>query len=399
MAEGNVEGVHLVWFANNTVLEYIPYVYDHGKYPVRFTTRYVDENCAWGWGEIRNTKIPQINHNKADEVELEAFSKQGLGGGRYQAGAINDRQMDRILETSGKGGMWHEVDNINLISENRGVTVPSSITNYKEHKERMIQTISSVTPIQQGLSPGANVPLGSLRELGARTDVRIKKASGKLENFIKEINKIRIPLFAQFYTEERYYRYEDETGNVQDGTYKGDEIFDVWDREQIEINDPVTGGVMLVPRQERFIPDLDMDVTVLSSKPDDRSYYTNLAFQLYNMQLLTSEHLYYTLDEGQLPPTEDIIKAVNAQNLVMGLIDSMTKFPPEFQQQIIQTVNQIVDQMKTQFAVTEAGGKIPDMPGQEQQAQGGGMMPPPQNSPPTGGQMPNPMFGQGKQAF
>lgn len=386
MANGDIEGVHLAWYANGAVVEYIPYVYDTNSYPVRFTTRYVDEECAWGWGEIRNTKIPQVNHNKADEIEIEAFAKQGLGGGRYQKGAINDTQMDRMLETSGKGGMWHEVDNINLIKENSGVSVPASITNYKEHKERMIQTISSITPIQQGMNPGANVPLGVVRELGARTDVRIKKASGKLEHFLKEINMLRIPLFAQFYTEERAYRFEDSAGQVQEGTFRGDEIFDVWDREQVSIQDPLSGQTMMVPRQEKFIPEFDLDCTVLSTKPDDRSYYTQLAFQLYGMQLLTAEHLYYTLDEGQLPPTEDILKAVNAQNLVMGLVNSVSKFPPEFQQQIIQVASQIIDQMKTQFTVTEASGRMPNLPQQGQMMQGQG---PPQQSQQQPPQMPN----------
>jgi hypothetical protein len=377
MANGDIEGVHQVWYANGVALEYIPYAYDSAHYPVRFTTRYVDENSAWGWGEIRNTKIPQVNHNKADEIEIEAFAKQGLGGGKYQKGAINDRQMDRILETSGKGGMWHEVDNVNLLKDNQGVAVPASITNYKEHKERMIQTISSITPIQQGMSPGSNTPLGVVRELGARTDVRIKKAAGKLEHFLKEINMLRIPLFAQFYTEERFYRYEDSAGQVQEGTFRGDEIFDVWDREQVEIVDPLSGQQMLVPRQEKFIPELDMDVTVLSTKPDDRDYYTQLAFQLYNMQLLTAEHLFYTLDEGQLPPTEDVLKAVNAQNLVMGLVNSVSKFPPEFQQQIVQVVSQIIEQMKGQFAMTEASGKMPNLPlGEPQQQQPQGAKPP-----------------------
>jgi hypothetical protein len=367
MSEGNVEGVHLVWFTNETVLDYIPYVYDHGQYPVRFTTRYPDENSQWGWGEIRNTKIPQVNHNKADEVELEAFAKQGLGGAKYQKGAINDRQLERILETSGKGGMYHEVDNVNLIKDNQGVSVPASISNYKEHKERMIQTISSITPIQQGMSPGANVPLGVVQELGSRTDVRIKKASKKLENFIKELQKIRVPLFAQFYTEERSFRYEDSAGETQEGTFKNDEIFDIWDREQVEITDPTTGQLMLVPRQEKFIPEFDMDVTVLSSKPDDRNYYTSLGFQLYKMQLLTAEHLYYTLDEGQLPPTDEILKGVNAQNLVQGLVSSVSKFPPEFQQQIIQITSQIIEQMKAQFAMQESGGGMGQLPMQQGQ--------------------------------
>ena len=66
----------------------------------------------------------------------------------------------------------------------------------------------------------ADVPLGTVRELGSRTDVRIKKASGKLEHFLKEINMLRIPVFAQFYTEERYYRYEDSSGQIQEGTFQ-----------------------------------------------------------------------------------------------------------------------------------------------------------------------------------
>lgn len=369
MANGDVEGVHLVWFANDMVLEYIPYVYDHGKYPIVFTTRYPDENSAWGWGEIRNTKIPQVNHNKADEIEIEAFSKQGLGGGKYQKGAINDTQMDKILETSGKGGMWHEVDNVNLIRDNQGVSVPASISNYKEHKERMIQTISSITPIQQGMSPGANVPLGAIRELGARTDVRIKKASGKLEFFLRDVNMMRIPLFAQFYTDERAYRYEDSAGNIQEGTFTGDEIFDIWDREQIEIDDPVTGGKMKVARQEKFIPEFDVDITVLSSKPSDRNYYTTLAFQLYNMQLLKAEHLFYALDEGQLPPTEDILKGVDSINTIQAMVQSLEKFPPEAKVQILQQVSGILEQLKGQFVQQEISGKQPPQQQQQQQQQ------------------------------
>jgi hypothetical protein len=53
----------------------------------------------------------------------------------------------------------------------------------------------------------------------------------------------------------------------------------------------------------------------------------------------------------------------------MGLVNSVSKFPPEFQQQIVQVVSQIVEQMKGQFATTEAEGKMPQLPGQEQPQQ------------------------------
>jgi hypothetical protein len=107
-------------------------------------------NNAWGWGEIRNIKIPQILHNKADEIEIEAMSRQGLGGMYYQPHAINPKQLENIKMNNAKGGAMLEVDNLQMIKEREGVQIPSTISNFKEHKQRMIETISQITPIQQG---------------------------------------------------------------------------------------------------------------------------------------------------------------------------------------------------------------------------------------------------------
>jgi hypothetical protein len=159
MAEGNIEGVHLAYYCNDVLLEYIPYVYDHGKFPVAFLTRYKDLKNQWGYGEIRNVKIPQLLHNKADEIEIEAMVKEGLGGGYYQEGAITRRQLDNIIDNGAKSGMWFNVQDINSIKERTGVKVPPSITNYKEHKQRMVETVSVNPSVAQGQMPSANAPL------------------------------------------------------------------------------------------------------------------------------------------------------------------------------------------------------------------------------------------------
>lgn len=157
-AKGDLEGVHVAYVSDGVLLEYRPYEYEHGEYPFVFTTRYHDDKCQWGFGEIRNIKIPQVMHNKADEIEIEAMSREGLGGKLYQTKSITPKQMDNILDNYGKGGAWFEVENVNLIKDREGVRVPASVTNYKEHKQRMIETVSNNTPIQQGVSPGSNVP-------------------------------------------------------------------------------------------------------------------------------------------------------------------------------------------------------------------------------------------------
>jgi hypothetical protein len=158
MAKGDIEGVHVAYYADGVLLEYVPYVYDHGKYPFSFTTRYDDETSHWGFGEIRNIKIPQVLHNKADEVEMEAMSRQGLGGSYYRRGSVAPKQIEKIREDGGKGGMWFEVNDINGIKEREGVQVPSNIPQYKEHKQRMIDVVSQVTATMRGEQPFAGTP-------------------------------------------------------------------------------------------------------------------------------------------------------------------------------------------------------------------------------------------------
>jgi len=344
MADGKLEGVHLAYYCDDLLLEYIPYYYENGKYPVAFRTRYRDTKAQWGYGEVRNIKIPQIAHNKADEIELEAMAKEGLGGGYYARESISKDQLDDILRYGGKPGMWFEVERLDGMKERTGVKVPHSITAYKEHKQRMVETVSSNTPIQQGMSPSANMPFKAIAELGARTDIRTKQAADKLADLLIEVNKLRIDLFAQFYTEERYYRYTDSNDKTHEGTFSNDEIFDVWARETIEqpIVDPNTGEPMMDPmtgepmtetveQNERFIPEFDVEIQIISKRPDDRDYHTNLGFELYNREIIGAEGLLYTLEEGKLQEREDILEEYYARNQIAQLVNQVQQLPPELQ--------------------------------------------------------------------
>jgi hypothetical protein len=202
MSKGEIEGVHLAYYSNGVLLEYIPYYYDHGKYPFAFTTRYDDDVCQWGYGEIRNIKIPQVLHNKADEVEMEAMSRQGLGGFYYRRGAISPKQLEKINEDGGKGAMAFEVNDTNGILPREGVQVPNNIPAFKEHKQRMIDTVSQVTDTMKGQQSHSGMPYKSLAELGSRGDVRMRAAAEKLKYLLKKVNmcKQKFLIFhVQFY--------------------------------------------------------------------------------------------------------------------------------------------------------------------------------------------------------
>lgn len=390
MAEGDLEGVHLAYYSNNTLLEYVPYVYDHGKFPFVFKVRYKDIKNPWGYGEIMNTKIPQILHNKADEIEIEAMAKEGLGGGYYDQNAIDDKQLDNIIDNSGRSGMWFAVRSIAGIRERTGVKVPSSILAYKEHKQRMVETISSNTPVSQGLSPGANTPYRAIVALGARADIRIQQAADILKDLLIDLNQIRIQLFAQFYTEERYYRYTDSNNILQEGTFKNTDIMDEWQRGErpAELGEEITEEVSVglpIPKAdnliERFIPDFDIEVFVLSKKPDDRSYNANLAFALYERQLLAGKDLLKTLEEGFLPDAADIVANKAEENQVVALMEKLHKLPEMIRGSAMEAMEESIDTTVIQaMQQMEMAAQGPQMP-----------QPIPQQSPqPSPQQMPRP---------
>lgn len=370
-AKGDLEGVHVAYMADGILLEYCPYEFEDGLYPFVFTTRFSDDKNPWGFGEIRNIKIPQIMHNKADEIEMEAMAKEGLGGGYFQNGTISPKQLDNITQNSGKGGMWFPVDDVQGMKDRTGVKVPGSITNYKEHKQRMVETLSQITPIQQGMSPGSNMPFKAIQELGNRTDIRMEQAADKLNDFLIEINKLRINRIDQFYTEDRYYRITGNDGKIKEGTFNRQKMEQEWPRETVQVDqtDPTTGEVYQesVDRMEKYVPEFDIKVSILSEKPTDRNYYTSLGMELYGMQLLTPEDLLYTLDEGKLPPIEDILTNVRSQNATLAIVNQVQTLPPEMQQQALQTMQGSIQPFVQQALMQpqqKSGGTNGQMQGQ-----------------------------------
>jgi len=356
MAAGRLEGIHCCYVANGTFLEYIPYVYEDGLYPFVYKVCYFDENDPSGFGEIRNIKIPQIMHNKADEIELEAMTREGLGGSYYTEGSVSKGQLKEIIQQGSKGGAWLEVTNINGIKEREGVKVPASIVNYKEHKQRIIETVSSVTPIQQGMSPGANVPYSTIKELGARTDSRTKAKVEILEDFLIELNKLRINRFKQFYTEDRYYRLKMPNGEYETGNLNNKKMMLEYEREVFdgEGNIALDDTGMPIIKKERYVPEFDIDVKIMDEKPTDRNYYTSTAFQLHAIQGMTIEDVWYTLEEGKFPPMETALANLKQQNMAMQLADLMAQIPPESQQMLMNTLMQ----MAQQTAPMQGGGVV-----------------------------------------
>jgi len=331
-AKGTLKGVHCSYQANGVFLEYIPYIFDDGLYPFVYRVLYKDKRNPHGFGEIRNILNPQVLYNKLDEIEMEAACVEGLGGGWYRKGSMSKVQHDEYMQNGFKAGYWQEVNDPSGMTERQATQTPQSLLMMKDNKKKTIDTTSQNTQILQGISPGANVPNASIKDLGARADVRAKGKTEILEGFLTETVKLIVNRIAQFYTDEREYRIRgDKNGAIQKLIYKGmKEIVAIEDPRQrlpkmiemiemIATMDPKAAAKYgkikntdLMRENERdegtedYIPDMDIVVRITDERPSSRNYFEQLAMALYG-KAMGPNALWTTIIEGKLPSKEEIL--------------------------------------------------------------------------------------------
>jgi hypothetical protein len=385
MATGTLKGVHCAYKANTILLDYIPYIYDDGLYPFVYRVLYADEKQPYGMGEIRNVVIPQILHNKADEIELGAMLGQGLGGALYNKGALTPAQKEELMDNLAKANAWHEVQDINGIHEKKAVQVPPNTVTYKNGKKDVIDLITGNTAIVQGLSIGANVPYKTVAELGARADANTRRKAKILEGFMIEFVQLIINRIAQFYTEDRKYRIlgDNQAKQIQAKAYKVlqeiatmpqgtppeqqlQAMIDllmyiktqkekpksaVFKRNMLVKTFARETGADGTPKLEEFIPEFDIKVKIAEDKPTDRNYYVTLATELLGTAL-GIKAFWKTIDEGKFPSTEEILAE----------LDEMRKAQAEAQAQAQQAAIQMQQQDKE--ADRQAGLEKIDRQGQ-----------------------------------
>lgn len=300
MIDGEKEGVHLAIASDGVMLEYKPYIYDDGLYPFAYKVVHQDPNYQWGFGEIKNMIMPQIAYNKADEIQLEAFARQGLGSYVYQAGSIDEKQKRDFMNNLHKGGGMFEFDNVQMFKELQPVQTPNSLVEYKQYKNSILHKIVGYTNIQQGEAK-SGTPFKAVQELGERADVRTIGIIKKAEIFEREVVNLIINRVKQFYTQKRTFKFR-EGQQMRMGRYEPGEMYDRWERE-------VDGQEYI----ERYFPEYDVKITIVDAKPTDRNYYINLARTLYEMQVIDRQSLLETIETGKLPSMDILLERIQAQ--------------------------------------------------------------------------------------
>ena len=98
---------------------------------------------------------------------------------------------------------------------------------------------------------------------------------------------------------------------------------------------------------ETYVPEFDVSVKIDAEKPSDRDYYTRTAFELFQAQALSVKDLWYTIEEGKLPPRTQAISNLELQNQGMQIATNLSKLDPSKREQIMQLISQL--QMETKL--------------------------------------------------
>ncbi|MGB8275034.1 MAG: hypothetical protein WCF16_07155, partial [Alphaproteobacteria bacterium] len=213
----------IIVFTASTVLSDEPSPFDHGKPPYIHLRNYKIPHKFWAMGEVE--QIRELH--KEINTQLQAIVRQGRVGENpnyeYDTELI-DIDSEQLKAEFFNGGMF--------IPSRRSPDGESAIRKIdtggidRRHIEVMnllrmaIREMSSVTEITQGLPPKKERQSAS--EIGAMLEssyTRIRQKVRNLEHFIKRWNWQVVSLMQQYYTEERYIAFKEETEEGQVGAW------------------------------------------------------------------------------------------------------------------------------------------------------------------------------------
>lgn len=338
LGEGEVSqgpGLHVVWWCGEgkpIYLHHANYAYfepgEEVSYPFTVRQRYPRDASIWGQGEAWYLKQPQIAMNKTAELILEGHMHQAVGMTLYQAGALSETQKNHVKAYGTLPGVWHEVQDIGGVKREFSQGMPSSLQNEVNRLQSAMESISGRFDVAQGRTPGSVTAFRALDLLAQRAQVRLRSADVAITTGYEDAGRYINHLVCRNYTEARAYRIVGENDNTrpnasQRGVFKLSEIQRAYDY--------TTGDVMpaseFMPQPgmveglhfEIYSPELDVQARTSTQMPSDRTFYLEMAKELYMTHIIDPETFFYVLEHGKFPPFEELLQKMQMQAQMAAL--------------------------------------------------------------------------------
>lgn len=288
-------GYHLCTIASGVVLQHATYCAP--RYPFAVDYMYPSDESAYGYGDGYDMLMPQLVINKLNEMAIEGHSVSTVGNWLVKEGALrNPSQFQKYANT---GGTMLPVSDLNDIRRELGGGVPSSLFAHYGQEQRAMETVSGRVDISQGRSPRGIRAASAISLLLQQAAGRVRQRSRAVSSVVEQVVLLILDYIDQYYMDERLIRLMGPDGKVTWKTYKRDEVV-----REITRN-PADGESYV----ERYIPDMDVLVTVGAETPTSKAYFSELAFELFQAEAID---VYALLDILDFPRWRSIRRRMEA---------------------------------------------------------------------------------------
>lgn len=411
---GDMEGVHCIYISQNGVfLEHKAYIYDHGEYPFTARTLYPQEGSVWGAGFGRDMISLQIALNRFTEMAMETMGKQGNNAIMYEEGSITkprtwqeQRSIEGAMLPIAMGGM----DKVKPLP---AADMPGSLFNMITHVLEMFQKVTGQYDSANGQADSRVTSGAQARALIAAAGTRLNTVSDLISESLQEVFRQYVELMVQFYTNERISRVNGRKVSISRASLISSVPTeyvpaDGMMSEPIEqemmpappmspegmmplgeeapmpdmMGDPTMEGMLgadpmsmppgpqppqepeVLTLNEEFIPEFDIRVNIGVDKPQDREYWTQLGFNLLNIQdpvtglpMLDGEGLSYILQTGRM----------ESMDIIQRRIEERSQQTQQMQQTAQQAEQLQAENQQLQQALQEAGVQLQQMDDEDRQ--------------------------------
>jgi len=302
-AAGTVDGIHCAYVSTSGVfLEHIPYVYDHGDYPIQVKSLFPIEGSIWPKGYMRDLISPQIMLNKFSELAVEQTAKMGNGAIMYEEGAIAEGKLPIWKRMRSAVAAMLPVADITKVKELQGTMPQTVILSFIQHYLDMLQKIPRRFDSVNGAA-NSQVTSGRQAEaLQSASQGHLAVPSKLIQAALKESFRQQIGLIAQFYTQERIGRVTGKAVGISADKLKG--LAPTEYETGNMVPDAMSGveGPEVLQLQEEYVPDFDIKVKLGVEKPSDRDYWVNTAWMALDKGIIDTQAVTYTIENGRMEP-------------------------------------------------------------------------------------------------
>lgn len=209
-------------FASENHKEYQDGFYEHGKYPFVVTPMFPVKDSPWGFGWVDVMKDPQMTVDALDSyITKVAMMTANPRWWKRKGCGINE---DTLLDWSKPLIDFEGADIDSSLRQIEVKSIPSFVVNQKESKiDELKETSANRDFSQGGTAAGVTAAsaIASMQEAGAKIprDInRIKYAS------TEDVSYMVLELIRQFYTEDRTFRIDGQSGGHDFVTYNNEQI-------------------------------------------------------------------------------------------------------------------------------------------------------------------------------